>query len=176
MAEEQATSAQVESNQIHNVELLEHLADRTDRATDAALKLAEIALEGQKAAERREDSAKRREKIQTRRFWITVSGIFFIVVALGIIMLVFLVKISTVLDRVQTSTNASADARATILDCVVPGGECYNRSQAQTAVVLDQLNNQGIARGVCLQENAKVVPLITRDLAVKKCVINILSH
>jgi hypothetical protein len=174
MTEPKATSAQAELNQANTVRLLESLADRTERATDAALKLAEIALSGQKAAEAREAHAIHQDKIKTRRFWITMGGIFLIVIAIGVVMIVFLVKISTVVDKVKTSTAASSDARATILDCVVPGGKCYNRSQAQTATILDQLNIQGIARGVCLQEEAHVVPLLARDIAVKKCEIDLL--
>jgi hypothetical protein len=56
--------------------------------------------------------------------------------ALQIISTACLVLVLGLLIYLAGSANAGADA---IQDCTTPGGECYERSQAQTAVVVGQI-------------------------------------
>lgn len=66
--------------------------------------------------------------------------------------------------------SAGHDARDQIVDCVQPTGTCYQQGQARTAQILTSVNEQGVIRAACAQEEIKVEPISRRIDAIQACI------
>lgn len=92
----------------------------------------------------------------------------------GIMLSAFIVLLLTAVlvfcIAVFADLHAGHDVRNQLLDCVQPTGKCYQQGQARTAEILDQVNNQGIIRAACAQEEIAVEPITARIVAIAACI------
>lgn len=86
-----------------------------------------------------------------------------------------LVAVFVTLHATQASLDSGRGVRDQLIDCVQPGGNCYERSQQQTGEVVSALvaaiDQDGIVRAACAQNEADVAePIGARISAIDACV------
>jgi hypothetical protein len=96
------------------------------------------------------EQGRERDSRARKRFYtiLTALGALFVAFSAGVLTILLVVLSNQ--DSIQKGQQASEDARSTLLDCVVPGGQCFKDSQQRTADALTLLNQTSVVRDVCV--------------------------
>lgn len=136
-------------------------ADRVATAgehADAVVKMDEVIESNRELTQSSRDLARavimdrEREHKARSRFRILIAAVAAVGIALLAGGFAILLIVLHDQDSIKAGQRASEEARATLFDCVVPSGQCYQDGQQRTLLFINNLNEQAILRAACSPE------------------------
>lgn len=173
--DQEAALQEAKAHQAATNEKIDELIQSNKHVTDTTREMVKASEDQAAAADRFAMAMVEYQEREHKAAFRYRSIIKVVVACFTVLTLVLLAGLIVIVTLVLTNNETASTARDTLLDCVVPGGDCWKRGVESTKAAVNGISDQDLINAVCASHYA-TLPIPQAIEATRACAATVASR